>query len=215
MNITNSNKAFSCSADKFSNPQYWKKITPPIKALFEILKERPEIEWQKWLDLGCGAGVCFTHFPTDCQVTAVDYSEGLLRHARATIEKDQLKNIKLFNQDIDYLKFEDRHYDGAMLFQVYPHLNPEVLSLLNKYLRRGGWLIIAYGADTERINCIHHQHPQLASRPLPLGIHMKMDFTNANIKFEQEINLSPQEVAEKSGMESVRPLIAFMGRKII
>jgi len=207
--------ASSDNADKFSNHQYWQIITPPIKALFETLKNIPEIKWQKWLDLGCGAGMCFTHFPTTCQVCGVDFSPALLTHARANIRKNHLKNIKLINQDINQLDLKEKRFDGAMLFQCYPHLNYEVLIIISRFLNLNGWLVIAYGAEIEVIEAKHHQHPELTNRPIPLGLHMKMDFTNGGFKFEEEWKLSPQEVSDKAKMESERPLIAFLGRKII
>ena len=206
---------FSNNAKEFANKQYWGTITPPIRALFTILKNQPGIKWQNWLDLGCGAGVCFEHFPTTCQVCGVNFSPTLLNHARANIRKKHLENIKLINQDISQLDLKERQFDGAMFFQVYPHLGSETLQSINRYLKNNGWLVVAYGAEVSKIESAHHRHPELTSRPLPLGTHMKMDMTAGGFRLEREINLHPAQVRQLAKIESTRPLIAFLGRKVI
>jgi len=207
--------SFSRNYKKFANPEYIKAITPPIAALFVLLKQESNIGWNNWLDVGCGAGVCFQHFPQTTKVVAIDYAPKLIQYAQRYVNDSHLNNVTCLQQDIHELNLEQNNFDGALLFQVYPHLKHQALSGIRQFLKLGGYIVISYGAVSQQIENTHHYHPELSSRPIPLKIHMVSDMTNAGFQFIQEINLDSQKVSQLTGIESKRPLVGYLGKKVI
>ena len=116
-------------------------------------------EGQNVLDLGTGTGVLIPYL---CErvgdkgrVVAVDISSGMLDIAKA-------KNCRRKNVCFENVDFEDGEicgeYDTILLYCVYPHLHKPISTLsklINRNLREGGRLAIAFPTDHHFINNIH------------------------------------------------------------
>ena len=107
------NEYWSKRADEFGDARYtdmqgekhekWKAL---IKS---FLPEKKEI---RALDLGTGAGFfSFILSELGCRVIGIDYSEDMLRNARANAEKLGFKDIEFLRMDAQALEFADESFD--------------------------------------------------------------------------------------------------------
>lgn len=66
------------------------------------------------LDMGCGPGTNFEHYRPDAHVTAVDYNEHMLRHARQTLLglREPHAVIEIRQADAMALPFRDASFDA-------------------------------------------------------------------------------------------------------
>ena len=116
----------------------------------------------KVLDLGTGTGVLLPFIAQrigrEGEITAVDFSDGMLQRAVAKFgalsPKPMFLNIDFENDTIP------GSYDKIILYCVFPHLHTPIETL--KWLRAvnlnpGGSIIIAFPTGPEFINNIHRE----------------------------------------------------------
>lgn len=116
----------------------------------------------KVLDLGTGTGILLPYISAkigpEGEITAVDYSEGMLSRA---IEKYKNLTPRPLFLNIDFeTETIPGEYDVIILYCVYPHLHtPEdtLKWLLKVNLKEGGKLFIAFPCEAEKINSIHKE----------------------------------------------------------
>ncbi|RJL34064.1 class I SAM-dependent methyltransferase [Bailinhaonella thermotolerans] len=96
------------------------------------------------LDVGCGAG----HYAAEllargAEVTGVDGSAALLRHARARVGGRAALRLHDLEEPLDFA--EDAAFDGAVCALVYHHVTrrARLLAELRRVLRPGGWLLVS------------------------------------------------------------------------
>ena len=96
----------------------------PVYDIMEGLVERSRYgEWRRtmWslvegnriLEVGVGTGKNFQHYPADAEVTAIDFSEGMLSRAKAKAERQHV-NVRLQQMDVQNLEFEDDTFDSVV-----------------------------------------------------------------------------------------------------
>lgn len=81
-----------------------------------------KVEGSKILEVGVGTGKNFPFYPKDTEVTAIDFSEKMLRRARARAEKQVLK-VELRQMDVQNIEFNDDSFDtvvGSFVFCSVP-----------------------------------------------------------------------------------------------
>lgn len=114
------------------------------------------------LDLGTGTGVLIPYIVErigpEGKITAVDYSEGMLKLA-----KEKFSNLnptpEFLNLDFENENIEGE-YDKILLYCVFPHLHSPIETLKwlkNVNLKPGGSIYIAFPCSEDFINHIHRE----------------------------------------------------------
>ncbi len=101
----------------------------PIYDLMEGFVERSryskwrEFLWNKvegvnTLEIGVGTGKNFPYYPADVEVTAIDFSEKMLKRAQDKASKQRVK-VHLLQMDAQNLDFEDNTFDTVVASFVF------------------------------------------------------------------------------------------------
>ena len=101
----------------------------PVYDLMEGLVERSryskwrEILWSKVegndiLEVGVGTGKNFGYYPAGAEITAIDFSEKMLRRAREKTGKQGV-NVRLQQMDVQNLEFGDNTFDSVVASFVF------------------------------------------------------------------------------------------------
>ena len=133
--------------------EYWKKRverkekqapTEFAKHCLNFLEDR---KCTSLLDLGCGDGRDSIFFAKQgYEVTAVDVSPIALQILQKKIDEENIKNIRVMEQDILNIEFPENSFDI-----IYAHLSlqyfldketTEVFKNIHKILKKGGFLFI-------------------------------------------------------------------------
>ena len=105
----------------------------PVYDLMESLFERSRYSgWRKllWskvegkniLEVGVGTGKNFPYYPEDAEITAIDFSDKMLRRAKEKADRQGVK-VRLEQMDVQSLEFEDDTFDtvvGTFIFCSVP-----------------------------------------------------------------------------------------------
>ena len=101
----------------------------PVYDLMEVLTER--LRYRKWrellwskvegtriLEVGVGTGKNFPYYPANAEITAIDFSEGMLRRAERRASEHGVK-VHLKQMDVQNLQFEDNTFDTVVASFVF------------------------------------------------------------------------------------------------
>lgn len=75
------------------------------------------------LEVGVGTGINASLYPSDCQITGIDFSASMLEKAYERIERKGIGNMRLLQMDAADLKFADDSFDivyAPYLISVVP-----------------------------------------------------------------------------------------------
>lgn len=166
----------------------------------EILDKIELKEGQEVLDLGTGTGVLLPFIAerigNEGKITAVDYSEEMLKRAKQKFSSLSPSPVFL-NLDFENENIEGE-FDLIFLYCVYPHLHQpiETLKWLKKVnLKQGGSIIIAFPCDNNFINNIHREkHSESDQLPSASSL----------AKFLKENGFEADVLAESSGAYIVK-----------
>lgn len=87
------------------------------------------------LEVGVGTGANLGYYPTEANVTGIDFSEGMLKHAHEKLKSIENKDrIKLLEMDAQALDFPDNSFDFVVTTCVFCSVPDPVKGL--KELRR-------------------------------------------------------------------------------
>lgn len=92
------------------------------------------------LEVGVGTGKNLHYYPFELQVTAVDFSSGMLERAHEQKEYLGLDRVTLMKMDVEDLKFPDASFDtviSTFVFCTVPD-PPKGLTEVYRVLRPGG-----------------------------------------------------------------------------
>lgn len=110
---------------------YFKIIEGLTRRCF--LENTAEKTYKKGLDLGCGTGRNIPCFLEKCgEVKAVDYTPGMLSHARQIFQDDP--RVEMMIADARDLPFPDESFDLIGSFKALPHV-PNVEQALREIAR--------------------------------------------------------------------------------
>lgn len=143
-----------------------------------ILGKLPIRKGMSVLDLGTGTGVLVPYLSkmvgADGNVTAIDYSEGMLSRARK--KYGELKNVRFLKIDFEE-ELIPGLYDVVMMYSVYPHLHSPYSTiewLFKMNIKPGGFIVIAFPCDEKFINDIHHERKSESDHLQPAPVLAKM-----------------------------------------
>lgn len=126
----------------------------PLYDLMEGLIERSryskwrELLWSKVegtdiLEVGVGTGKNFPYYPADAEITAVDFSEKMLKRAKDRASKQKVK-VSLQQMDVQNLEFEDDTFDTVVASFVFCSVPDPVRSLMEvgQVCKPGGKVVL-------------------------------------------------------------------------
>jgi ubiquinone/menaquinone biosynthesis C-methylase UbiE len=102
-----------------------------------------KVEGNKILEVGVGTGKNFPYYPSDVEITAIDFSEKML--GRATEKaKNQGIEITLQQMDVEGLSFEDNIFDTAVATFVFCSVPDPIKGLreIKRVCKPGGKVLL-------------------------------------------------------------------------
>ena len=99
---------------------------------------------EKVLEVGVGTGLCLPLYPRDCNITAIDLSEPMLKKAEERVQALGLTNVKLMHMDAGNMTFPDSSFDIVIAAYVVTAV-PDYRKLMEEMVRvsrPGGRLIL-------------------------------------------------------------------------
>ena len=96
------------------------------------------------LEVGVGTGINAALYPSDCAVTGIDFSNGMLEKAHDRIARKGLRNVRLMQMDAQNMTFADDSFDivyAPYVISVVP--DPVAVTReMHRVCRTGGKIII-------------------------------------------------------------------------
>ena len=96
------------------------------------------------LEVGVGTGINAALYPSDCAVTGIDFSNGMLEKAHDRIAHKGLRNVRLMQMDAQNMTFADDSFDivyAPYVISVVP--DPVAVTReMHRVCRPGGKIII-------------------------------------------------------------------------
>ncbi len=136
-------KRFDSVAREYDTPDKIKRSEKLVEFIFDNL---PVSKNWKVLDFGCGTGITALMFsPNVSCVVGTDLSKGMLEVFKEKIEKNKVKNIKIYNKDILKSPLAEKDFDLIITSMTFHHIEniKKALEILKNYLKSGGYIVIS------------------------------------------------------------------------
>ncbi len=128
--------------------------TAVVYDLCEAISERfgygkwRELLWDKAegihiLEVGVGTGKNFSYYPPDAVITAIDFSDRMLKRAKDRASKQKVK-VRLQQMDVQNLEFEDNTFDTVVASLVFCSVPDPVRGLMEvkRVCKPGGKIVL-------------------------------------------------------------------------
>ncbi len=161
-----------------STRRQYNRIAPVYDFVEGLMERRSFRRWREllWnrvgggnvLEVGVGTGKNLPYYPADATMTAIDFSEKMLRRARAKAERDKV-NVRLLLMDVENLQFPDNTFDAVaatFVFCSVPH-PMRGLQEIARVCKPGGRVIL--------LEHVLSRIPRLARLEHWMGAHMEPD----------------------------------------
>jgi ubiquinone/menaquinone biosynthesis C-methylase UbiE len=101
------------------------------------------VESSRVLEIGVGTGNNFPYYPLDAEITAVDFSEGMLKRARDKASRHKVK-VNLQQMDAQNLEFADNTFDSVAATMVFCSIPDPVRGIreVERVCKRGGKVVL-------------------------------------------------------------------------
>lgn len=105
----------------------------------------------KILEVGFGDGESFTHYPSNCQVFALEKTEKRIQRQQNRSKKS--KDVKIFKGKVEDLHFEDNFFDAVVISFVLCSVNSIEKSVgeIERVLKPGGRFILLEHVRSENV----------------------------------------------------------------
>jgi len=81
------------------------------------------------LEIGIGTGKNIPYYPADLNITGIDLSSGMLKHAKRVLEQEGNENVTLKEMDAQDMDFQDETFDEVLVTFVFCSVPYPVLGL--------------------------------------------------------------------------------------
>lgn len=159
-----------------------------------LFKSRRKILWSKVeglhiLEVGVGTGKNFSYYPPETQVTAIDFSQDMLKEARKKRKREKIA-VELVLMDVQSLCYADNSFDTVVASFVFCSVPMPIKGLqeLFRVCKPGGQVIL-----------LEHV---LSSNPVKAGI-MKFFNPLVSLFFGANINRQTVKSVQSCGFETV------------
>lgn len=101
------------------------------------------VESSRVLEVGVGTGNNFPYYPADAEITAVDFSEEMLRRAKSRATRHKVK-VALRQMDAQNLEFADNTFDTVVATVVFCSIPDPVRGIreVERVCKRGGKVVL-------------------------------------------------------------------------
>ena len=151
------------------------------------------VESSRVLEVGVGTGNNFPYYPPDAEITAVDFSEEMLRRARSRASRHKVK-VNLRQMDAQSLEFADNTFDTVVASMVFCSIPDPVRGIreVERVCKSGGKVVLL-----EQDSSANRFSRLLVKLANPLIARMGSDFrrrplenlAKSNLKVERVTNL--------------------------
>jgi len=102
-----------------------------------------KVEGTHILEVGVGTGKNFPFYPSDIEITAIDFSGGMLKYAKDRASKQNVK-VSLQQMDVQTLEFEDNTFDTVVASFVFCSVPDPVRGLMEveRVCKPGGKVVL-------------------------------------------------------------------------
>jgi ubiquinone/menaquinone biosynthesis C-methylase UbiE len=118
----------------------WMSAHEPKKSL-EMRKEVVGGATGRVLELGCGTGASFAHYPANAEIVATEPDAEMLKRAEKHVKEKGIANVELRRAAAQDLPFEDGSFDTVVSCLVFCHVgedSPVALAGIKRVLKPGG-----------------------------------------------------------------------------
>ncbi len=131
----------------------YNRIAPVYDIMGGIIERSRYSKWREllWskvvgthiLEIGVGTGKNFPYYPADTEITAVDFSEKMLKRAQDKASKQKVK-VRLQQMDVQNLSFEDTTFDTVVASFVFCSVPDPIRGLreIERVCKAGGKVIL-------------------------------------------------------------------------
>lgn len=124
------------TSKKYSRIARWYNIFeyPIERILFQKLRaETVSYAYKKTLEVGVGTGKNLPYYNPDIELTAIDFSPGMLSIARDKKGGVHLKQLRLYEMDVQHMTFADNTFDTVISTFVFCTVPDPIAGLQEVY----------------------------------------------------------------------------------
>lgn len=148
------------------------------------------VESSRVLEIGVGTGNNFAYYPADAEITAVDFSEEMLKRAKNRASRNKVK-ADLRQMDAQNLEFADNTFDSVIGTMVFCSIPDPVRGIreVERVLKLGGKVVLL-----EQDFSANRFSSLLVKLVNPLVMRMGSDFRRRTIEDVAKSNLKVERV---------------------